>query len=687
MMKKAIYFLALPLLLLAFWGFNQNTNSDPRPNFEINLPDTSILKPQEVHKKKAVVVAGIINYNHYRQQKLNDEISSKMYDRYIEALDKGKYYFLKSDVAQFEGYRKRLDDFLAKGEIELAYDIFNILKQRQLERVERNLNILEKDFDFTKDEYLETDRESAGWAENTKDLDKVWEKRLKNEILTLLLTEKPLDECKDIVKKRYERFRKNIHQSNSEDVFDIFINSLSSTYDPYTTYFSPVQSQNFNMDINKSFEGIGARLVTQEDFTEVYEILPGGPAFKSKDLNVKDKIIGVGQGEEGEFTDVIGWRIDDVVSLIRGEKGTVVRLQILPGEAAANAKPKVVRLVRDKIKIEDQSAFKKVISSKQNGKEVKLGVIVIPSFYMDFDEYQSGIKDYKSTTNDVKKLLKELEAENVQGLVIDLRNNGGGLLKEAIDLSSLFIKEGPVVQVRESDGKIEVYKDEDPEKFYTKPLMIMVNTFSASASEIFAGAMQDYNRALIIGEQTFGKGTVQSLIDLQRYIKDEDGALGQLKLTRSKFYRANGSSTQHKGVSPDLVIPSLYEKDEYGESNYDTSLPWDEIASSNFTPENDLNEKVIKYLSDNYEKRKKDDEELVRLFSTIEKIKEIRKNDKISLNKATRESEGEAYEEIQKAYQELFRAVQPGDEPLEEVKDLYLKNGLKILTEMLAYLN
>jgi carboxyl-terminal processing protease len=544
-MKKAIYWLPFLILPVLVWSFTQTnpfkSRSDVRLDFDYALSDTALLRPLEVHPNKAMILSNIMRYHYSRKN---------IIDAYLKSLDNGKVYFLASDIEKFNKYRLELDNLTTEGNVNIAFDIFNVYKQRVLERIDKILANLNQNYDFNADEYLETDRDKANWAKNASELDDYWRKYLKSQALSLKLSNKKPEETVQTIKKRYERYRKTITQINSEDVFQTYMNALTETFDPHTNYFSPVSAANFNMNMKKSFEGIGARLQTQDDYTVINEIMPGGPAFKGKELKKGDKIIGVAQGDEGDFEDVIGWRIDDVVSLIRGQKGTTVRLKIIPNNSGAEAPPVTIRLVRDKIKIEDESATKKIVPVTIEGKEYKMGVIEIPSFYLDFKDYQSGNPDYKSTSGDVKKLIKELEAEKIDGLLIDLRNNGGGSLKEAIDLTGLFIKKGPVVQVRNTKGEIDIDEDTNPEIVYSGPLAVLVNTFSASASEIFAGAIQDYKRGIILGEQTYGKGTVQSPIDLAQYIKNSDQNQGQINLTLSKFYRINGSSTQNKGVIP-----------------------------------------------------------------------------------------------------------------------------------------
>lgn len=684
-MKKAIYLISLPLILILFWGFNNGgDNISPQvAPFSYSLPDTALVKPKAIHPKKAVLVAGLINYNHYGKKNLNDELSSILLDRYLKALDNNKLYFLSSDIKRFEGYRYHFDDFLQEGKLDAPYEIFNIYKQRRLERLHKNIKLLEKKYDFTSEEYLESDREESNWVTSEEQQDELWRKMVKNSLLSLIISGKEGEESKKLLKTRYENQIKAITQMNSEDVFEVYMNALTESYDPHTTYFSPIEAQNFNMRMNKSFEGIGARLSTDGDYTTIHEVMPGGPAFKSKKLQANDKIVGVGQGKDGDFVDVVGWRTEDVVGLIRGDKGTVVRLQIIPAGEASNTVTKVVTLIRDKIKIEEQSASKRVIQIQKKDKNYKLGVITIPSFYINFEEYRAGKKDYKSTSNDVKKLLVELQKEKIDGLIIDLRYNGGGSLKEAIDLTGLFIKKGPVVQVRDTKGKISLHRDTDESKIYGGPLALMVNGYSASASEIFSGAIQDYERGIIIGEQTYGKGTVQSPIDLTNYMQDASEALGQLNLTISKYYRVTGSSTQHLGVVPDLKIPSWYDQDEIGESSEPTALPWDEIKAASFTKEKDVSEALIDKLQKSYKKRLKTDENLQELITMITELREFNERTRISLNKKIREEESKDYEDKQKARTKLFEKDTSGDVTIKDVKDPYLYNSLQILLEMI----
>jgi carboxyl-terminal processing protease len=466
------------------------------------------------------------------------------------------------------------------------------------------------------------------------------------------------------------------------------MNAITEAYDPHTNYFSPKAADLFNQSMNLSLEGIGARLQTDGDYTKIVEIMPGGPAEKSNKLHPNDRIIGVAQGIDGEMVDIIGWRVDDAVKLIKGPKGTKVRLNILPAETGLNGPAKEIVLILDKIKIEDQQASKNTIQYRQNGKDLKLGVITLPSFYMDFNEYRKGNPNYTSTTRDIKRLITELKAENVNGIVMDLRNNGGGSLAEAIDLTGLFIKNGPVVQVKNSMNKIEVGKDDDNDILYNGPLVVLTNRFSASASEIFAGAIQDYNRGVVVGESTFGKGTVQTVVDLNQIIKDPNSEAGLLKITFQKFYRVTGSSTQHKGVTPDVLLPSALDPEQFGESSSSNALPWDEIRGTLYEKTPVINTKIIADLNKSYQNRIKTDAELDRFVLETEETKKRINETIISLNEKKRKIEMEEAEQRRNASDKMGTTL--GNKETKELNDLseledeYLREGLIVLSDLIT---
>lgn len=530
------------------------------------------LKSEPVHKQTLLEITESLKLGHYNRIKLNDTLSSQIFDQYLKDLDPSRSYFYQSDIDDFEKYRLTIDDNIKKGDLNDAYFIFNRFQKRIEDRLKFTIKELEegKEFDFSVDESLDTDRESAPWISNTEEMNALWDRRLKSALLNLKLADKDDNDARKVLIKRYNNQLKRALQVNSEDVFQTFANAFTKQYDPHTQYFSPRKSENFKINMSLSLEGIGAVLKSENEFTQIVRLVPAGPADKTGQLKATDRIVGVGQGDEGEIEDVIGWRLDDVVQLIRGAKGTTVRLEIKSSEQE-EIPSKIVKIVRNKVKLEEQSAQKRVLEVKHLGRDFRLGVIEIPAFYIDFAALQRGDEDYKSTSRDVEKLIKELDNENIDGLIIDLRNNGGGSLREANDTVGLFIKHGPTVQVKNSSGRVEVLRDRDPKVAYSGPVSVLVNRLSASASEIFAGAMQDYNRGIVIGGQTFGKGTVQTLLPLNH---------GQLKLTHAKFYRISGESTQNKGVHPDIDFPTLYDPEIIGESALEQALSWDKVRSA-----------------------------------------------------------------------------------------------------------
>ncbi|MTI19731.1 tail-specific protease, partial [Fulvivirga sp. RKSG066] len=601
------------------------------------------LSPKPHYGEEAKLVSQILDTYHFKKIRLNDSLSSVILDQYIETLDNNKSYFLASDIASFERYRNSLDDLTRAGDLSHAYEIYDVFKTRFEDRMSYVMDeLVDKEFDYSIDEQYNTDRSEEGWASSQKELNELWRKVIKSQALSLKLNGKEKDEIKDLITKRYERFQKAISQYNAEDIFELYMNTVAEAFDPHTNYFSPKTSDRFKQNMSLSLEGIGARLQSENDYTKVVQILPGGPAEKSDQLHENDRIVGVAQGEDGEMVDVIGWRLDDVVQLIKGPKGTTVRLEILPAETGINGPSEEIVLQRDKIKLEDQEAKSELLSFRKDGRDYKIGVISLPTFYMDFKAYQEGDPNYTSTTRDVKRLVKELQEQDIDGLLMDLRNNGGGSLAEAIDLTGLFIKDGPVVQVKTSNNKIEIGEDEDPEVVYDGPMAVLINRFSASASEIFAGAIQDYERGVVMGEQTFGKGTVQSVIDLGRYLNvPEDQQVGQLKITLQKFYRVTGSSTQHLGVNPDISFPSAFKAEDFGESASESALPWDQIRSTNFDNTHNISSQLLSRLNNGYYQRLESDPGLKELVAETNQLKQTLETKVISLNEAVRQKEVE----------------------------------------------
>lgn len=649
--------------------------------------DTLELKSKPVYGKEARAISYILDHNHYRKIQLSDSLSSVILDRYIQELDNNRTYFLESDVKAFEKYRTSIDDLTRTENVTPAFEIYTVFRKRYFERMSYVLNtLIDVEHNYSINEFYETNRDKEPWAKNVNELNEIWRKVIKSQALSLKLVGKKTAEIKETLKKRFERFEKSVAQFNSEDVFSLYMNSITEAYDPHTNYFSPKASDIFKQSMSLSLEGIGAQLQTENDYTKVVRVMPGGPADKSGLVHNNDFITGVAQGKDGDMIDVIGWRIDDVVKLIKGPKGTVVRLQVIPGATGIGGATQEIMLVRDKVKLEDQAAKKSVINYQSDGKEQKLGVITLPSFYMDYEAYQRGDNDYRSTTRDVKKLIGELNAEGVDGIVMDLRNNGGGSLPEAVDLTGLFIKDGPVVQVKSSTNRVDVLPDDDNGVFYSGPLVVLTNRFSASASEIFAGAIQDYQRGVIVGETTYGKGTVQSVIDLKKFINDKE-PIGELKVTFQKFYRVTGSSTQHKGVTPDVVLPSALDASQYGESASPSALPWDVIKATAFHRNNDINDKLIAKLNKSYLDRSKFDANLKKYIQDTEEMKKNLSETKISLNEAARKKELEEAEK-KKAQRKLDTKLTSKEglpmNDLQKMDDEVLREGLLILSEILT---
>ncbi|TDE16816.1 carboxy terminal-processing peptidase [Dyadobacter psychrotolerans] len=654
------------------------------------------IKPIPAQYKAEELTTRILSSYHYRKTKLNDSLSAEMFSKYIDGIDHGRLYYLASDIADFEKYKFSFDDYLLKRELDVPFEMYNVFRKRYKERSDYIQSLLTeaKPFDFSTDESINTDREKAPWAKSSDELNDTWRKYLKSEALDLKLSGKADTAVASALRDRYKNRDRALARIRTEQVFQMFMNSYAESLDPHTSYLAPTAADRFKQDMSQSLEGIGAMLREEDNYIKIVEVIPGGPAFKGKQLKKEDKIIGVAQGDEGKFVDIVGWFVDDAVKLIKGAKSTVVRLQVISADALAGTPPKEYRLVREKIKIEEQRAKKEIVSINSNKKDYKIGVIDIPLFYRDFEGAQQREKEFSSTTRDVQKLITELQAENVDGIVIDLRNNGGGSLTEAISLTGLFINRGPVVQVKESQGEVEIQSDNDPMVAYSGPMAVMVNRFSASASEIFAAAIQDYKRGIIVGEQTYGKGTVQTLINLNQYDPKYPEALGDAKLTVAKFYRINGSSTQLKGVMPDLELPTAFLTNEYGEGSQPSALPWDQIASSKYEVTKNINDKIVSQLKDKYNQRLKSDEELKTLVKTLDEFKKARENKVVSLQESKRKVERAEAEKKRLAMKQLG---EEGDEDEEELdgkaveapkevkkkKDIYLTETGRMLADLI----
>ncbi len=638
----------LPLLATLSWA-------------TLSLPAWSLIEYSDTQRETIIELVETLEERHYAKLEYNDQLSSQHLDNYIARLDGAKMFFLAADIEEFEKYRTVMDDQLPKGKLDAGFFIFNRFQQRLENRLEQVVETLPETvaaMNFDREESYLLDTEERQWATRQAELDERWRLHLKNQVLSLKLAEKEQEEIAPTLVKRYSNQLKRVQQYNEQDVFQIYANALTELYDPHTNYFSPRRSENFNINMSLSLEGIGAVLQLEDEYTKVARLVPKGPADKQGELHPSDRIVGVGQGEDGEIEDVIGWRLDEVVELIRGPKDSTVRLEVIPAKSKTTDQRKVITIVRNQVKLEEQSAQKEILEIPNGDQVLKVGVIDIPAFYIDFDAMRRGDKEYKSTTRDVRKLLGELQAEGVDGILVDLRNNGGGSLQEANELTGLFIEYGPTVQIRHSSRR--VWRDGKRLKtdYYEGPLVVLINRLSASASEIFAGAIQDYERGIIVGDRSFGKGTVQTMVPLTE---------GQLKVTESKFYRISGESTQHRGVVPDVVFPSLYDPEEIGESSLDHALDWDQINPVRHRRYEDLSS-VVPRLGTLFEERSTSNPDFVFLEEQIGLAQQTREIKELPLKEAERIALRES-QESKALLIENKRRVARGEEPLASLEN------------------
>ena len=639
---------------------------------------------------------------HYSRARIDNDLSAILLNNYIENLDSNRSFFLQSDIDSIYRYRYSLDNIFRTGEsypvgdMQPVFEIFTTYRERVLQNYEFALENLEIEPDFSSQESYEFDRSEAAWAADEEEMREMWRKRTKNDLLSLLLADpdKPWTEAADTLRKRYNRVLKRITELDADDVFEGFMNSFVRTLDPHSSYMSPQQSEEYRIQMSLSYQGIGASLQLSEDeLVTVLNIIPGGPAAIDGKLQATDHILAVGQGADGELVDVVGWMLDDVVKLIRGPADTTVRLQIRPGDATPGEEY-VLSLVRNKIKLEEQAAKSEILEIERDNGTNRIGIITIPGFYQDFEARSRGESDYNSTTRDVKKLIREFQQDErgIDGMVLDLRGNGGGHLSEATALSGLFIPNGPVVQLRHSNGRIEIQEDPEPSVVYDGPLVVLVNRFSASASEIFAAVIQDYNRGLVIGQQTFGKGTVQSLYLLDQYApRSAFDGLGQLTLTVGKYYRVTGGSTQNRGVIPDIELPSLLDTTEIGENTKPHALPWDQIQATKFRAVRDERAN-LSWLSREQLQRAQADPDFQFLLDEIDLVEELREKKTLSLNMEERKSEQET-RKAERLKRINFRRAARGLEVIEsldgiedeeeEQTDVLLNQAAEILTDVL----
>jgi carboxyl-terminal processing protease len=634
------------------------------------------LKATVSEAQAAQLSARFLTRFHYDAKPLDDAMSAHIYDAYFKLLDSEKVFFTQADMDKFAPLKTKLDDAIWNEDLSAPFSIFNTYLQSAVKQMTYARGLLKQGFDFTTDESYTFDRKNATWPKDDTELNDIWRKRTMNDWLRLKLAGTNDDEIRKTLDKRYSGYIDRVKQLDSEDAFETFMTAYAHSTDPHTDYLSPRDAENFDMAMKLSLEGIGAQLQSRDDYTIIVSLVPGGPAAKSAKLKPGDRIVAVGEGQSGPLVDVVGWRIDDVTHLIRGKKGTTVRLEILPADAGQDGKHEMLTFVRDKISLEDSAASKKIIDIKDGAVIHKIGIIDLPSFYSDFGARSEGDSNFKSATRDVAKLLNELKAQGVEGVVVDLRNDGGGSLAEANSLTGLFIDKGPVVQVRDAKGQVEVQGDEDPGMVWKGPLAVLVNRGSASASEIFTAAIQDYHRGLIIGSPTFGKGTVQNLVDLDHFSQNADGKpqYGELKMTIAEFFRINGGSTQLKGVTPDMAFPNNGDDKDYGESTYDNALKWTQISPAGYQPVADL-QAYLPQLQQMHDTRTAKSPAWQLMLDELAQYKMIRAKTSTSLNLVTRESERKQEDATRAAFRARHKAIDGTDALLSD-EDSSLDDGL-----------
>lgn len=614
--------------------------------------------PTDVQTEASQLSARFLTRFHYDARPLDDAMSQQIFKEYLKTLDGSKLFFSQADIDKFESLKTELDNAIWDRDLSGPFAVFNLYAKRAIERYRYARDLIKKDLDFKGDGTFNLERKDAQWPADKQALDALWEKRVMNDWLRLKLAGKKSDEIRKLLDKRYSSYIDRVKQMDGEDAFQTFMDAYARTTDPHTDYFGPRRAENFAITMRLSLEGIGAVLQSDNDYTQIRELVPGGPADKSGKIHVGDHIVGVGQGEDGAIQDVLGWRLDDVVDKIRGKKGTKVRLEIIPAKAGLDGKHEVVTVVRDKVTIKEQAAKKKIVKVSDGDTTHRIGVIDLPSFYEDFAAHRNGDPEYKSASRDVARLLKELKKADVDGIVVDLRNNGGGSLSEAVNLTGLFIDQGPVVQVRQSDGSVEVNGDTDPGMLWAGPMAVLVNRGSASASEIFTAAIKDYGRGIIIGEQTFGKGTVQNLVDLDRFGSHpgKKPTYGEIKMTIAKFFRINGGSTQLRGVKPDIGFPGNGDAKEFGESTYDNALPWTHIEKADYKPVANL-KPLVPELLEKHEQRTKASPAWKLLLDELGVYRENRERTTISLNFEKRQARRKHFEELQKSFRARHKKI------------------------------
>lgn len=681
-MKKIL--LLLYISLISGISFAQDT--EPKYSYED-------LTPTETQASVETMVTGFLANYHYKKYNMDDTLSRKVWKEFITNVDASKAYFLQKEVDGFQKYQNSIDEALVVGELNAPFEVFNLYRTKYRARHEKILKLIEQPFDFTAKETYTPNREKANWATTEAELDDIWEKIIKSQALSMKLSGSTDSATVSILTKRYNMYESRMAKLRAEDVFQTFMNSFTEVIDPHTSYMIPSTAAQFNIDMSQSLEGIGASLRNEGEYVTIVDIIPGGPLFKSALSNKGDKILAVAQGIDGQYQDIIGWLTDDAVKIIRGKKGTTIRLKLLAEDAPLSSEPREVVIIREKIKLEEAVATAEIIPMKNGRKTQNIGYIDLPMFYRDFDGARNA-SDFQSTTKDVKAFLEDFKAKGVDAIVLDLRNNGGGSLTEAIELTGLFIKNGPVVQRKSFRPGVNIENDNNSEITYAGPLVVLQNRYSASASEIFAGAIQDYERGLIVGERSFGKATVQQLVDLDQYRSqstasrnskkragatlEEEERFGQLKLTTEKFYRITGKSNQKVGVAADITFPTPFDANETGESSYPSALPNDSIEAAGFSTTSQLTAKKIDKLQSESAKRIAANPTWQEILPDFEAYKNLREEDSFSLNFEERNTKKDETDKYFKSIKKLSKTK--ANESHDE--DIYLLETLKIASDL-----
>jgi len=649
----------------------------------------ALLKNNPEHSHLLKLVTAISEQGHFSKKKITNESSHLILNNYLNTLDSQKIYFTQSDINYFQRYRYKIDDALKNGNLEPIFDIFRIYRLRVQQRIEYSIKIINSTNSFLADEEYDFSRDNVKWQKDVSILDTSWEKKSKNDLLSILLAGQEINTAKKTLNKRYQKFLNRINNYDSNDVIDIFLNSYVHFLDPHSNYLNPNRAEEYEIQTTLSYQGIGARLELSDDYVQIQSIIPGSPAFKNGELKPLDKIIGVLDNESNDLVDVIGWELDEVVKLIRGPKNTDVTLQILPTGSNPDGNPYLLTLERDEVELEQQAASSYIETIKNAQGTYSIGIIKVPSFYQDFTARRRGDKDYRSTTLDVKKIVENLVDIGIDALTIDLRGNSGGLLDEAASLTGLFINDGPLVQLKDTNEKIDVIEDPIPGSIYDGPMVVLIDRFSASASEIFAGAIQDYSRGIIIGQKTYGKGSVQSLYPLDRYSRfTSKKGFGQLTLTIAKYYRVTGAGTQNKGVIPDIVLPSFIDEKLIGEETKINSLPWDKIPSLEFNTNNSLKE-PIHFIENNFKSRSENNLSFDYLKEDIKRSFEQRENSIVSLNIETRTASREQILKENKGRRSSrLKALGFEEDSFDDFRDQTILNEIyNMVVDYINYLN